>query len=55
LRGGGLVDRDGGRDAESMPRKVGKYGFGIVIEVAAVVGISLLALLLMFIVKAIMA
>ena len=38
-----------------MPRKVVKYGFGIVIEVAAVVGISLLALLLMFIVKAIMA
>ena len=49
-----VVDDTRRRGNESLPRKVGKYSVGIVIEVAAVVGISLLALLLMFIIKAIM-
>ena len=42
------------RNTESIPRKVGKYSLGIVIEVAVVVGISLLALLIIIIIRAIM-
>lgn len=44
-----------GRSEDGLWRKVFRYALGIVIESATVVAISLLALLLMFIIKAIVA
>lgn len=45
---------EGSRRREGFWRKVARYALGIVIECAAVITISLLALLLMLIVKVIM-